>query len=89
MAEFTMKIAAFNVKNLGWSKVSDTTVVKYLVKVIQRWFYLWDARVCRSETEHVVLCSLQILSRYSVVVVLEVMDKNGEAMTQLLQELNR
>lgn len=89
MAEFTMKIAAFNVKNLGWSKVSDTTVVKYLVKVIRRSSYLWDTRVCRSETEHVALCFLQILSRYSVVVVLEVMDKNGKAMTQLLQELNR
>lgn len=89
MAEDTMKIAAFNVKNLGWTKVSDATVVKYLVKVTRRPFYLWDATLCRSETEHVVLCFLQILSRYSVVVVLEVMDKNGQAMTQLLQELNR
>ncbi|XP_076601736.1 deoxyribonuclease-1-like [Chaetodon auriga] len=56
-----MKIAAFNVKNLGWKKVSDTAVVRCLTKII---------------------------SRYSVVVVLEVMDKSGKAMHKLLQELN-
>lgn len=56
-----MKIAAFNVKNLGIKKVTDKTVVQYLTK---------------------------ILSRYSVVVVLEVVDKSGEAMKTLLEELN-
>lgn len=56
-----MKIAAFNVKNLGIKKVMDKTVVHYLTKV---------------------------LSRYSVVVVLEVVDKSGEAMKALLEKLN-
>lgn len=56
-----MKIAAFNVKNLGIKKVTDKTVVQYLIK---------------------------ILSRYSVVVVLEVVDKSGEAMKTLLERLN-
>ncbi|XP_070815145.1 deoxyribonuclease-1-like [Chaetodon trifascialis] len=56
-----MKIAAFNVKNLGWKKVTDRAVVPYLTKII---------------------------SRYSVVVILEVMDKSGKAMHKLLQELN-
>uniref|UniRef100_A0A8C6UET0 Deoxyribonuclease n=1 Tax=Neogobius melanostomus TaxID=47308 RepID=A0A8C6UET0_9GOBI len=56
-----MKIAAFNVRNLGIKKVTDKTVVQYLTK---------------------------ILSRYSVVVVLEVVDKSGEAMKTLLEKLN-
>ncbi|XP_072308926.1 deoxyribonuclease-1-like [Eucyclogobius newberryi] len=56
-----MKIAAFNAKNLGIKKVTDTTVVNYLTK---------------------------ILSRYSLAVVLEVMDKNGKAMEMLLEKLN-
>ncbi|KAI3369562.1 hypothetical protein L3Q82_024376, partial [Scortum barcoo] len=57
----TMKIAAFNVKNLGWKKVTDKTVVQHLTK---------------------------IMSQYSVVVILEVIDKSGTAMGRLLQELN-
>lgn len=32
---------------------------------------------------------LQIMSQYSVVVILEVMDKSGKAMETLLKELNR
>ncbi|KAM8757392.1 deoxyribonuclease gamma-like isoform 2-T2 [Acanthopagrus schlegelii] len=56
-----MKIAAFNVKNLGWKKVTDETVVRHLTK---------------------------IMSRYSVVVILEVNDKSGKAMEKLHQELN-
>lgn len=35
------------------------------------------------------LCLLQILSRYTVVVILEVVDKSGKAMAKLLQELNK
>ncbi|XP_051272280.1 deoxyribonuclease-1 [Dicentrarchus labrax] len=56
-----MKIAAFNAKNLGWKKVTDKTVVRYLTK---------------------------IMSQYSVVLILEVVDKSGKAMEKLLQELN-
>ncbi|XP_024120940.1 deoxyribonuclease gamma isoform X1 [Oryzias melastigma] len=56
-----MKIAAFNMKNLGQKKVSDDKVVGYLVK---------------------------IMSQYSIVVILEVMDKSGKAMKLLLEKLN-
>ncbi|XP_029990633.1 deoxyribonuclease-1-like [Sphaeramia orbicularis] len=56
-----MKIAAFNVKNLGIKKVTDQTVVGYICK---------------------------ILCRYSVVFILEVVDKSGRAMKKLLQRLN-
>ncbi|KAM7421876.1 hypothetical protein PAMA_010101 [Pampus argenteus] len=56
-----MKIAAFNVKNLGMKKVTDRVVVQYITK---------------------------IMSQYSVVVMLEVVDKSGKAMETLLQELN-
>ncbi|XP_078804277.1 deoxyribonuclease-1 isoform X2 [Oryzias latipes] len=58
---FTMKIAAFNMKNFGQKKVSDDKVVGYLVK---------------------------IMSQYSIVVILEVMDESGEAMKLLLEKLN-
>ncbi|XP_047438941.1 deoxyribonuclease-1-like [Mugil cephalus] len=56
-----MKIAAFNVKNLGQKKVKDPTVIQPLTK---------------------------IMSQYSVVVLLEVMDQSGKAMNTLLQNLN-
>lgn len=56
-----MKIAAFNVKTLGITKVEDEFVVPYLI---------------------------EIMSRYSVVVILEVRDTSGEAMEMLLQKLN-
>uniref|UniRef100_A0A3B3IIX7 Deoxyribonuclease 1 like 4, tandem duplicate 2 n=1 Tax=Oryzias latipes TaxID=8090 RepID=A0A3B3IIX7_ORYLA len=56
-----MKIAAFNMKNLGQKKVSDKKVVNHLIK---------------------------IMSQYSIVVILEVMDKSGEAMKLLLEKLN-
>ncbi|RVE72532.1 hypothetical protein OJAV_G00039560 [Oryzias javanicus] len=61
LTEVTMKIAAFNVKNLGQKKVSDEEVVGHLIK---------------------------IMSRYSIVVIQEVMDKSGEAMNLLLEKLN-
>uniref|UniRef100_A0A3P9BJ64 Deoxyribonuclease 1 like 4, tandem duplicate 2 n=1 Tax=Maylandia zebra TaxID=106582 RepID=A0A3P9BJ64_9CICH len=35
------------------------------------------------------MCFLQIISRYSVIVLLEVVDKSGKAMETLLQELNK
>ncbi|XP_039972231.1 deoxyribonuclease gamma-like isoform X2 [Xiphias gladius] len=57
-----MKIAAFNVKNLGLKKVRDKGVVHHLTK---------------------------IMSRYGVVLVLEVVDKRGRAMEELLRELNK
>ncbi|KAM4613102.1 deoxyribonuclease-1-like isoform 2-T2 [Polymixia lowei] len=57
-----MKIAAFNIRKLGWSKVSKKTVLRYLVKIV---------------------------SRYSVVLILEVVDKTGRAMNRFLQELNK
>ncbi|KAF6717452.1 Deoxyribonuclease-1 [Oryzias melastigma] len=56
-----MKIASFNVKNLGQKKVSDEEVISHLI---------------------------EIMSRYSIVVILEVMDKSGKAMKLLLEELN-
>lgn len=34
------------------------------------------------------MCFLQIMSQYSVVVILEVMDKSGKAMEKLLKVLN-
>ncbi|XP_047438942.1 deoxyribonuclease-1-like [Mugil cephalus] len=55
-----MKIAAFNVKNLGQKKVKDPKVIHSLTK---------------------------IMSQYSVVVLLEVMDQSGKAMNTLLQNL--
>ncbi|XP_041836300.1 deoxyribonuclease gamma-like [Melanotaenia boesemani] len=56
-----MKVAAFNMKNLGMKKVTDKDVSKYLIKII---------------------------SRYSVVVILEVVDKSGKAMALLQEKLN-
>ena len=43
--------------------------------------YYWRTVVCW-------LCFLQIISRYSVVVMLEVVDSSGKAMDKLLTELN-
>uniref|UniRef100_A0A8C9YHI6 Uncharacterized protein n=1 Tax=Sander lucioperca TaxID=283035 RepID=A0A8C9YHI6_SANLU len=57
-----MKIAAFNVKRLGWKKVNNADVRNNLIKIV---------------------------SRYSVVVLLEVMDKSGKAMNMFLTELNK
>ncbi|KAM6927279.1 deoxyribonuclease gamma-like, partial [Xenentodon cancila] len=56
-----MKIAAFNVKNLGMKKVRNKTVLKNLTKV---------------------------MSQYSIVVLLEVVDRTNKAMEILLEELN-
>ncbi|KAL7837636.1 hypothetical protein SRHO_G00273470 [Serrasalmus rhombeus] len=56
-----MKIASFNVRRLGLSKLADKNVVKYLIKIV---------------------------SRYSIIVILEVVDKAGKAMAKFLQELN-
>ncbi|XP_067442368.1 deoxyribonuclease-1-like [Thunnus thynnus] len=56
-----MKIAAFNVKKLGWTKVNKEDVQTNLIR---------------------------IMSRYSVVVILEVVDSTGRAMKLLLRELN-
>ncbi|KAM4588926.1 deoxyribonuclease-1-like [Odontesthes bonariensis] len=56
-----MKVAAFNVKNLGLKKVKNKTVAKHLIKII---------------------------SQYSVVVILEVMDKSGAVTELLLEKLN-
>ncbi|XP_023248851.1 deoxyribonuclease-1-like [Seriola lalandi dorsalis] len=56
-----MKIASFNVKMLGLSKVNDDFVRTNLIKIV---------------------------SRYSVVVMLEVVDANGRAMKNFLKKLN-
>ncbi|XP_038552830.1 deoxyribonuclease-1-like [Micropterus salmoides] len=56
-----MKIAAFNVKKLGWRKVNKVLVRTNLIKIV---------------------------SRYSVVVMLEVVDQSGKAMDKFLTELN-
>ncbi|KAK2861591.1 hypothetical protein Q5P01_001124 [Channa striata] len=56
-----MKIAAFNVKNLGRTKVRSRAVRTNLIKIV---------------------------SRYSVVVMLEVKDRDGSAMNLFLEELN-
>ncbi|XP_032406081.1 deoxyribonuclease-1-like [Xiphophorus hellerii] len=56
-----MKVAAFNVKNLGHQKVTDKMVSQHLTKII---------------------------SQYSVIVILEVVDKSGKAMETLLKKLN-
>ncbi|KAL2091006.1 hypothetical protein ACEWY4_013269 [Coilia grayii] len=56
-----MKVASFNVRRLGLSKISDENVLKYLIKIV---------------------------SRYSIIVILEVVDKSGKAMAKFLRELN-
>ncbi|KAI9546624.1 hypothetical protein NQZ68_024522 [Dissostichus eleginoides] len=56
-----MKIAAFNVKRLGWKKVNKTAVREIIIEIV---------------------------SEYSVVVLLEVMDESGKAMKLLLKHLN-
>ncbi|XP_067271495.1 deoxyribonuclease 1 like 4, tandem duplicate 2 [Pseudorasbora parva] len=56
-----MKIASFNIRRMGPSKLSDKNIVKYLIK---------------------------IFSRYSVIIVLEVVDKSGKAIATFLEELN-
>ncbi|KAL7408397.1 hypothetical protein ABVT39_022861 [Epinephelus coioides] len=56
-----MKIAAFNVKQLGWKKVNNPFVRENLIKIV---------------------------SRYSVVVMLEVIDATGKAMDKFLVALN-
>ncbi|XP_022604555.1 deoxyribonuclease-1-like [Seriola dumerili] len=60
-SQVKMKIASFNVKKLGLSKVNDDFVRTYLIKIV---------------------------SRYSVVVMLEVVDANGRAMKKFLEKLN-
>ncbi|XP_042366640.1 deoxyribonuclease-1-like [Plectropomus leopardus] len=57
-----MKIAAFNVKQLGWRKVNNPVVRKNLIKIV---------------------------SRYSIVVMLEVVDQSGRAMIKFCNELNK
>ncbi|XP_073700497.1 deoxyribonuclease 1 like 4, tandem duplicate 2 [Garra rufa] len=57
-----MKIASFNIRRMGPSKLSDKKVVKQLIK---------------------------IFSRYSIIVILEVVDKKGKAIDKFLQELNK
>ncbi|XP_043078795.1 deoxyribonuclease 1 like 4, tandem duplicate 2 [Puntigrus tetrazona] len=56
-----MKIASFNIRRLGPSKLSDKNIVKYLIK---------------------------IFSRYSIIILLEVVDKSGKSLDKFLQELN-
>ncbi|XP_013989536.2 deoxyribonuclease-1 [Salmo salar] len=56
-----MKVASFNVRRLGTSKVNDKNVLKYLIKIV---------------------------SRYSVLLILEVVDRTGKAMAMFLKELN-
>ncbi|XP_063071158.1 deoxyribonuclease 1 like 4, tandem duplicate 2 [Engraulis encrasicolus] len=56
-----MKVASFNVRRLGLTKISDENVLRYLVKIV---------------------------SRYSIIVILEVVDKSGKAMEKFLTELN-
>ncbi|XP_013874590.1 deoxyribonuclease gamma [Austrofundulus limnaeus] len=57
-----MKVAAFNMKNLGMKKVSDSFVSKRLI---------------------------EIMSQYSIVLILEVVDKNNKAMELLQEKLNK
>ncbi|XP_045884617.1 deoxyribonuclease-1-like [Micropterus dolomieu] len=57
-----MKIAAFNVKKMGWKKVNNNFVRTNLIKIV---------------------------SRYSVVVMLEVVDQSGKAMRKFLTELKK
>ncbi|XP_033938739.1 deoxyribonuclease-1-like 1 [Pseudochaenichthys georgianus] len=56
-----MKIAAFNVKRLGWAKVNKKAVREIIIEIV---------------------------SEYSVVVLLEVIDESGKAMKLLLKHLN-
>ncbi|TRY74139.1 hypothetical protein DNTS_026683 [Danionella cerebrum] len=56
-----MKIASFNIRRMGPTKLSDKNIVKYLT---------------------------EIFSRYSIIIVLEVVDKSGKAIEKFLQELN-
>ncbi|XP_042560540.1 deoxyribonuclease 1 like 4, tandem duplicate 2 [Clupea harengus] len=56
-----MKVASFNVRRLGLTKVSDENVLRYLIKIV---------------------------SRYSIIMILEVVDKSGKAMAKFLRELN-
>ncbi|TSM44128.1 Deoxyribonuclease-1 [Bagarius yarrelli] len=56
-----MKIASFNIRRLGLSKLKNENIVKYLIKIV---------------------------SRYSIIVILEVVDKSGKAMAQFLKKLN-
>uniref|UniRef100_A0A8C2JED0 Deoxyribonuclease n=1 Tax=Cyprinus carpio TaxID=7962 RepID=A0A8C2JED0_CYPCA len=56
-----MKIASFNIRRMGPSKLSDKNIVKYLIK---------------------------IFSRYSIIILLEVVDKSGKSIDKFLQELN-
>nr|ACI69559.1 Deoxyribonuclease gamma precursor [Salmo salar] len=56
-----MKVASFNVRRLGTSKVNDKNVLKYLIKIV---------------------------SRYSVLLILEVVDRTGKAMAMFLKEPN-
>lgn len=56
-----MKVASFNVRRLGLTKISDENVLRYLIKIV---------------------------SRYSIIVILEVVDKSGKAMEKFLTELN-
>ncbi|XP_029358013.1 deoxyribonuclease-1-like isoform X1 [Echeneis naucrates] len=57
-----MKVAAFNVKQLGINRINDEKVLNTLIEIV---------------------------SRYSVMVLLEVLDSSGKAMDRFLTKLNQ
>lgn len=87
----TMKIASFNIRRMGPSKLSNKNIVNYLIKVSLLSDCLRKSHSKSSQQDikidHNTL-SPQIFSRYSIIVLLEVVDKSGKAIDKFLQELN-
>lgn len=95
-----MKIAAFNIQRFGKNKLSDPDVLQTLVKVTpQRTFlFLLKAGVQQRSSSmklfheqamiQKVVCAPQIVSRYDIILILEVVDISGEAVKTFLEALN-
>ena len=87
-----MKVAAFNIQKFGKSKVSDPEVLSTLVKVtlslsLSLTHTHTHTQRQQSPAEWFVL--LQIVSQYSIIVILEVVDSTGKSAKKLLDELNK
>ena len=85
-----MKVAAFNIQKFGKSKVSDPEVLSTLVKVtLSLSLSLTHTHTQRQQSPAEWFVLLQIVSQYSIIVILEVVDSTGKSAKKLLDELNK
>lgn len=82
-----MKIAAFNIQKFGRSKVSDPEVLKILIKVT-RTSVKTESLQTELKGNKCVPSSHQIVSRYDIILILEVVDISGDSVETFLDALN-